>query len=255
MWNDAKALNMIASFLYGLAILALLAAGVWWIIQRPMFTLHTVRVENVAQAQLRHVNALTIKTAALPRIEGNFFTTDLNQVREVFESVPWVRRAMVRRSWPDKLIVTIEEYQVLGTWGQDGKLLSDKGDVFIANMAEAENDGKLFTFSGPDGSEKDVLSKFVSLKEQFGKLGTAPDEVLLSNRYAWSVKLANGMMIEFGREDSNVRLQERVDRLISIYPQLLERLGGKVAHVDMRYPNGLALKADGLVLTTLKGKK
>jgi len=36
---------------------------------------------------------------------------------------------------------------------------------------------------------------------------------------------------------------------------LLGRLKGKIEDVDMRYPNGLALKADGLVLAALNGKK
>lgn len=255
MWNDAKALNIIANFLFGLAVLALVGSGVWWVIQRPMFVIHTVRVESVEHAPLRHVNALTIRASALPHVEGNFFTTDLNSVREAFESVPWVRRAMVRRAWPDKLVVTIEEYQALGTWGGDDKLLSTKGDVFVANLAEAEEDNKLLSFDGPEGSEQDVLNTYSLLKEWFDAAKLTPDGVFLSKRYAWSVHMTDGMTIELGREQSEASLKERVSRLISVYPQIEARLNGKVAHVDMRYPNGLALQAEGLVSSTLKGKK
>ncbi|MFX6702108.1 FtsQ-type POTRA domain-containing protein, partial [Acinetobacter baumannii] len=89
--------------------------------------------------------------AAVPRIHGNFFTADLTAVRAAFEAVPWVRKAMVRREWPDRLVVKIEEHKALGTWGEDGKLLSQKGDVFTANLAEAEDDGDLLEFDGPPG--------------------------------------------------------------------------------------------------------
>ena len=36
---------------------------------------------------------------ALPRLSGNFFSVDLQAGRKAFESVPWVRRAVVRRVW------------------------------------------------------------------------------------------------------------------------------------------------------------
>lgn len=255
MWNDVRTLNALTNLLLGLVALALLATGVWWLVQRPLFTLHTIKIENVAQEPLRRVNALTIRASALPQIKGNFFTADLKSVRVAFESVPWVRRAMVRREWPNKLIVTLEEYRALGTWGDNGKLLSDKGDVFVANLAEAEDDGRLLEFAGPEGSEKEVFTRYVELSDWFARTGLKPESVKLSSRYAWSVAMDSGMVVELGREQNDVSLKERVDRLVSVYPQLLERLNGKIAHVDMRYPNGLALKADGLVLTALNGKK
>ncbi len=255
MWNDVRTLNAITNLLLGLVALALLAAGLWWLVQRPLFTLHTIRIENIEQTPLRRVNGLTIRASALPHIKGNFFTTDLKSVRVAFESVPWVRRAMVRREWPNKLIVTLEEYRALGTWGENGRLLSNKGDVFVANLAEAEDDGNLLEFAGPDGSEKEVLARYVQLGNWFSKTGLTLESVKLSSRYAWSVRMNDGMVVELGREQNDVNLKERVDRLVSVYPQLLERLNGKIASVDMRYPNGLALKADGLVLTALHGTK
>jgi cell division protein FtsQ len=255
MWNDVRTLNAVTNLLLGLVVLALLGSGVWWVVQRPLFTLQTIRVESMDQSPLKRVNALTIRASALPQLKGNFFTADLKSVRVAFESVPWVRRAMVRREWPNKLIVTLEEYNALGTWGENGRLLSNKGDVFVANLAEAEEDGKLLEFAGPEGSEKEVFNRYVELADWFKRVGLAPESVKLSSRYAWSVKMDSGMVVELGREQSDVSLKERVDRLVSVYPQLLERLNGKIAHVDMRYPNGLALKADGLVLTALNGKK
>jgi cell division protein FtsQ len=50
--------------------------------------------------------------------------------------------------------VKLDEHVVLGTWGDDGRLISVNGDVFTANLAEAEEDADLINLSGPDGSEK-----------------------------------------------------------------------------------------------------
>lgn len=254
MWHDVRMLNATTNALLGVLVLGLLASGIWWVAQRPMFTLKTIRIEGVGQTALRHVNASTVRSTAVPRIKGNFFTADLDTVRVAFEAVPWVRKASVRREWPDKLIVTVEEHEPLGTWGDDGRLVSVKGDVFTANLAEAEEDRDLAEFDGPAGSEKDVVARYRQLQDWFGPVSLAPEAVRLSGRYAWSVRLNNGMTVELGREQNNATLKDRVDRLVRIYPQLVTRLQDRIESVDMRYPNGLALKAQGLKFG-IEGKK
>lgn len=248
MWHDIKTLNATSNTLLGVFALALLAAGVWWVAQRPMFALKVIRIEGAAETRLQHINPLTIKSTALPRLRGNFFTANLDTVRQAFEAVPWVRRASVRREWPNRLVVTLEEHRPLATWGDDGRLVSVAGDVFTANLAEAEEDGELLEFSGPEGSEKDVVHRFAELRAWFAAVSLTPERVTLSSRYAWSVKLNNGMAVELGREQSKTTLQERVARLVSVYPQLVARLHDHIASVDMRYPNGLALQAGALAL-------
>nr|AIA15985.1 Cell division protein FtsQ [uncultured bacterium] len=254
MWHDIKTLNAATSTLLGLFALAMLAAGFWWLAQRPMFALKVIRIEG-SESALRYVNPSTVRGTALPRIKGNFFTVNLDTVRTAFESVPWVRKATVRREWPNKLIVTIEEHIPLGTWGDEGRLLSVKGDVFTANLGEAEEDGGLLEFAGPAGSEKEVVARFQDFHEWFAAANLAPDAVQLSSRYAWTVKLNNGMTVQLGREQSREMLKTRVERLVRIYPQLVARLQDRIESVDMRYPNGFALKANGLSIgRDTKGK-
>ena len=252
MWHDIKTLNATANTLLGVLALALLGSAIWWLAQRPMFTLKVIRVEGVTDKVLLHVNPLTIKSTALPRLRGNFFTANLDSVRQTFEMVPWVRKASVRREWPNRLVVTLEEHQPLGTWGDEGRLLSVRGDVFTANLAEAEENGELAEFNGPPGSEKEVIARFAELREWFAPVNLAPENLRLSDRYAWTVKLNNGMQVELGREQNKTTLKERVTRLVAIYPQLVARLQDRIESVDMRYPNGLALKASGFTFAVEK---
>lgn len=245
MWHDAKALNAAAGGLMALTLLACVGAGVWWLAQRPAFALRLIRVECVGRAELRHVNELTLRAGVLGRVKGSFFTANLETARQALESVPWVRRASVRREWPNQLIVALEEHEALATWGEDGRLLSVKGDVFTANLAEAEDDHALPELSGPDGSEREVLARFAELRDWFAPLKLVPQALALSGRYAWTVKLDNGMSVVLGREQNRSTLRERVARLAGIYPQLVRRLDD-IDTIDMRYPNGLALSASGL---------
>jgi cell division protein FtsQ len=262
MWQDVRALNATANGLIALVVLASVASGVWWLSQRPVFTLRTVRVESMSESDLARVNAPTVRAGVVGKIKGNFFTANLEQVRIAFESVPWVRRATVRREWPDQLIVAVEEHEPLGTWGEDGRLLSTKGDLFIANLAEADEDQVLPEFDGPAGSEKEVLARYTELRGWFAPLKLTPQALTLSSRYAWTLRLDNGMSVALGREQDKNTLRTRVARLVGIYPQLMTRLRDGIDTIDMRYPNGLALSAaaltvpkDGILPVKLAKKK
>ena len=245
MWQDVRALNASANGIIAAVVLACVASGVWWVSQRPMFTLRSVRVESMYDIELKRVNELTLRAGVIGKFKGNFFTTNLEQVRTAFESVPWVRRATVRREWPDQLIVAIEEHEPLGTWGEDGRLLSVKGDVFTANLAEADDDHALPAFDGPEGSERDVLTRFGQLRAWFAPVKLVPESLSLSSRYAWTVKLDNGMQVALGREQDHNTMHDRVQRLVKVWPQLAARVPD-IQTVDMRYQNGLALAAAGI---------
>ena len=139
------------------------------------------------------------------------------------------------------LVVQLEEHEVLGNLGEDGRLISTQGDVFTANLAEAEDDAKLVKLSGPEGSEKKCCNNSNCSKKWFEVLKLNPEEVQLSSRYAWSVFWITvcGLTSDGCKM---LKLKARVDQLARVYPQLTTRLGDKILNIDMRYPNGLALK-------------
>jgi len=257
LWNRPQALNALAAAALlsalGLVVLALLV----WVAHRPGFDIKVIRIEPldlVAGRELRHVNGATLRTTALPRLVNrtsrNFFLVDLGVVRQAFESVEWVRRVQVRREWPDRLVVRVEEHAALGTWDED-QLLNTMGELFTANLGEAEAYGDLPSFRGPPGSEREVVARYYDFRQWFEALAMPPRNVTLSPRYAWTVQLndgsAEGLTIEFGRERDPEMLAERASRLTSAYPHLSARWP-HLRRVDLRYPNGFALRAEGLEL-------
>ena len=128
-------------------------------------------------------------------------------------------------------------------------------DAIVAHAKRDHPDEACGIVAGPEGSEKEVAARYRELREWFAPIGLEPEAVRLSRRYAWTVRLNNGMSVELGREQSATTLKDRVNRLIGIYPQLAARLQNRMESVDMRYPNGLALKADGLALGLDRKKK
>lgn len=260
MWDSPRMLNGLALLVATAAVVALVVGAAAWATRRPLFTLKSIRVEPglipgaVAVQPFRHVNVATIHAEAVPRIlattKTDFFTVDLEAVRRAIESVAWVRRAQVRREWPDRLVVKVEEHQVLGVW-DDGRLVNTFGELFAANIAEAEEDSgeALPELAGPAGSERDVASRYLDFRSWLSRLALVPDQVTLSPRYAWSMHLDNGtpagLTVDLGRERDANTLPDRVLRMIDAWPQLTARWP-KPTLVDLRYPNGFALRAEGL---------
>lgn len=252
MWHDIRTMNTMTRILAGVLVLVLLFAAYKWLSLLPLFDLRAVQIQDIHGQPPRYVDSATVRSAALPRLRGNFFTTDLNATRTAFETVPWVHHASVRREWPDKLIIELKEYVALGTWGDDGRLLSVDGVVFTANLDEAEEEGKLPVLDGPEGSAREVAARLADLRLWLAPLKLEPRELVLSGRYAWTARLDNGVVLHLGREQTRGGLQAKVARFVSVYPQLAARLPNKIESVDMRYPNGLALRAQGLTLAPVK---
>lgn len=244
-WHNSRVLNLVANMLFAGSLLAILATAAAWVAQRPMFQLRHVDVEPAPGLALDHAPSVQLRHAALRSAQGGFFTVDLNAVRAAFEAVPWVRRASVRRIWPDRLIVDIEEHRPMAIWGGE-RLVNGYGEVFTANVGEAEEDGPLPELAGPDGSEGAVVRRYEELKIWLSALGRVPQQVELSSRHAWTVTLDDGTKLLLGR-DQGLPIEDRVKRFAQVFPRVASRLDRKAEVVDLRYPNGFAIRSVDLV--------
>lgn len=238
--GSTRLLMMLANALIGLVMLSCVGACGWWISQRPMFALDDISIAAAPGHPLRHISEENLTLWGARSVEGNFFTVDLQAVRKRFEQLPWVRRAYVRRIWPNALQVELEEHRPYALWN-DGRLVNHHGELFAANLDEAEEDGSLPEFTGPPGSEKLLMQRFRELIERLEPVALKPVALNLSARYAWSAELETGMTLLLGR-DQGVPIPERVDKFVAAWPKLLERIGHYKGPVDLRYANGFAIR-------------
>jgi cell division protein FtsQ len=232
MWDNPRLLNATAGFLTALALLVFAAAGLLLLLRSPLFPLHEISVRGA----LAHTTREQIEAATRGRVAGNFFAVDLAQVRAACEGLPWVRRVQVRRVWPDRLEVTLEEHVALARWGAGG-LVDVQGEPFAG-----ASDAPLPVFAGPEGSEAELARRYRRFGEILAPLGDAPERVTLSPRSAWRLRLADGLVVELGRDAPNDPVESRLARLVSAWPQTLGRMQKKHDYVDLRYPNGFALR-------------
>ncbi|SAH90584.1 cell division protein [Bordetella ansorpii] len=252
MWNDARTINLIANTLAVLAVAVMLACGVAWVAQRPYFTLAAIELEPMPDSELHYVSPGSVRASIAGRFRGNFFTMDLDEAREVFESVPWVRHATIRRIWPNTLRVRIEEQQPLALWNEN-QMINTWGEAFTANTGELDDDADLPQFSGPEGSQELVVQRYAELARWFAPLDLRVKELELSPRYAWRAKLSNDLLLDLGRDPAAdapdplglpgaLPFAARIQRFVQAWPAVATRLEGRtVTQADLRYPNGFAL--------------
>lgn len=218
----------------------------FWLGQRPVFTIQQIQIEGANQKNLNHVNMPIVKTEVLNRIKGNFFSVRLDQTRGAFEELPWVRSASVRRVWPNGLHVTLVEREPVGLWvtSTGPKLIDANGDLFTANLAEADLGKNLVTFNGPENSNKEVLELYEQLNEWFKPMDAKVSSLTLSQRYSWTMKLDNGMVFEIGRDlnqKDRSQIKARLDRFLEVWPQVKDKFGS-VDKIDLRYSSGFAIR-------------
>ncbi len=239
MWDKPRLLNWIANFLFALAVVLMLYAVLFVVVHLPIFPIHEVKVDG----QLTHVNREQIKLIVAKHLKGNFFTLDLIKTRDAFEKLPWARNVSVRRRWPDKLDVAIEEHQALARWGNIG-LVNTHGELF-----QAATDADLPVFYGPGDGVMEVTKSYGSYSQILNKADIRIAQVTLSPRRAWEIKTDKGLLIALGRVD----MESRLNKFAGAYKSTLGQLNVKVVYADLRYPNGFAVrKPIGLKPATAK---
>jgi len=237
MWDDAKQLNAIAAVLALGAALGLLWGALAWALRQPPFEFRAV----VVQGPLERVSSTHVEAAIRGELTGTFFTMNLDRARSSLARVPWVRNVALRRQWPQRLEVTIEEHAPLARWNDAG-LVNAQGEAFVADY-----NGELPQFDGPDGTAPQVAARFREWSEALVPLALTLEGIRLSPRGGWrlAARGAGGTLaIELGREEPAARLAQFVaayQRTIAA----LARAGTRIEYVDLRYRNGFAARVPG----------
>jgi cell division protein FtsQ len=252
---DVKLMNGTAVVLFVAFVVLAVVAGGRWLGRMPVFAIQGITVTG----DMNHNSPLTLRANVAPGLSGTFFSVDLARVRSAFEAVPWVRHAVVRREFPNRLRVELQEHVAVAYWGVDSdvRLLNSFGEVFEANVGEVEQD-VLPKLSGPDGQSSEVLTMYQILAPLLVTVELPLEQLELSGRGSWRARLDGGAVIELGR-GTPAEVTERLQRFLGTLTQVTTRFAraaGSVESADLRHTNGYAVKLRGV--TTLapdSGKK
>lgn len=228
MWDKPRLLNWIANLLFAMCVVSAFYAALFVVVHLPIFPLREVKVDG----QLHHVSREQVKLIVARHLKGNFFTLDLEKTRDAFEKLPWARKVSIRRRWPDKLEVVIEEHQAMARWSTVA-LVNTHGELF-----HAASSSDLPVFYGPSDGVIEVASQYDAFNKVLKTANLQIATLTLTPRRAWQITANNGTLIELGRVD----MQSRLEKFTNVYNSTLAMLNKKITYVDLRYPNGFALR-------------
>jgi cell division protein FtsQ len=215
-----------------------------WLARRPAFAFEEV----VVTTPLAHVNGAYLEAAIRADLQGTFFSMDLDRGRRALGEVPWVRQASLRRQWPHRLEIAIEEHVPLARWN-DGALVNRAGELFKASYK-----GNLPRFVGPDGAVAEMARWHRDWGSALVPFALAIDEMRLSARGGWHLHVQGedvSLGIELPRDDPGAGFA----RFLAAYERTirtLARAGTHVEQVDLRYRNGFAVRVPGFRERTQK---
>lgn len=237
LWDSPRALNMIADAILLLASAAIGYALVILFTRMPVLPLQAITLTH-APANL---SSAQIEDAARRAVTGSFLTTDIERARTVFEGLPWVRHATVRRVWPGSLEVELEEHVAVARWwapeNAPARMVNAQGELFLADHQNA-----LPLFVGPDESAATMLSRHLEWSDLLAPTGRQIQKMVLSRREAWQLVLDDGTRLELGREDDKQPITGRLARYVNTQPEVMRRGVQKLIYADLRYPNGYAIR-------------
>ncbi|APW44096.1 cell division protein FtsQ/DivIB [Rhodoferax saidenbachensis] len=242
---DVKLMNMAATVLFVVFVVLGGLAAARWLSRLPVFAIQGIAVTG----DVNHNNTLTLRANVAPRMAGTFFTVDLARVRAAFEAVPWVRHAVVHRDFPNRLRVTLQEHQAVAYWGAEGelRLINSFGEVFEANVDEVDQD-TLPRLNGPEDQGAEVLAMYRAVAPLFTGMELPVEQLELSGRGGWRVRLDSGAVIELGRGSVD-DVVPRLQRFLKTLTQVTSRYGrhaSAIESADLRHDNGYAIRLRGV---------
>ncbi len=194
------------------------------------FPIHQVKIYGA-----KNLNPNAVQHRLLPLVSKGFFSVEVDFIKEQLLQMPWVGEVTVRRVWPDQVWVVVTERQAVARWNENS-LLSSTGELF--NPDKITYPEGLPFFIGPDGQQIFMLDFYGKINSLLQPLNLKITRLTLSPYLSWDLEFTNGMKVRLGYKD----ILTRVSHFVKVYQKIVGKRAAEVDYVDLRYPNGLAVR-------------
>lgn len=189
-----------------------------------------IQIIGVTPAEQRYLTTFLDKD-----IQGSYFTADLEQIRDRALALSWVDRVVVSRAWPDSLVIRVTPRHAIARWGT-GRLLSDDGVIF--KPIQQVDTANLPLLHGPLSQSRVMMTKYRDISQMFESMNLHLKELYLTERMTWFMQFDNGLRVIVDQDQTMSKLQ----RLNELSKADLQQVWDKIAAIDLRYRNGLAIQ-------------
>jgi len=184
------------------------------------------------------INEITqdeLKNTILPFMQHGFFAINIEALHDKITQNPWVSHVVVKRKWPDELQITLTERQPVANWNHHA-LLSGNGELFTPSSQSHYKDLPLLV--GPPNQHVVMLRYLQNINRLLNPIHVRIRQLDLNAYATWKLTLDNGIVLYVGYKD----VLARINQFVKVYSTLQSTEKGTIASVDLRYPNGMAVK-------------
>lgn len=182
-----------------------------------------------------HLSEQNLRDALEKYLEYNYFDVKLDNIKTTAEQLAWVESAVIKKAWPDTIVVEIQERVAVANWG-DTHLISHRHTIFHSHQTPTI--AGLPTFIGAEEHAVLIMDHYRQLSRSLKAVDLAIDTLILAERMSWTLRLTNGLVIIVDDQQAI----EKVQRFVALYQQMPEQDRQSMEQVDLRYENGLAIK-------------
>lgn len=226
--------NLVRVGLTVAVVLAIALAGIQayrWLANPDALPVRYVELKG----KLQYVDQLKLQEYVQSEVSGGFFNLDLKKIKASLEALPWVYEVSLRRVWPDRLHIHVIEQQPIAYWG-DGALLNQYGEVFHPDLTKLSL--TLPYFYGDEAQRAAMIEHFVEADKVLHPLGLDLVSLKMDRRNELRLLLSNGIELAVGRQEQT----ERLRGFAEVYAESIAPFIDRIEALDLRYPNGFAVK-------------
>jgi cell division protein FtsQ len=247
-WHAPRTMNLVSWMLFAAGVTGLLGSLGFWLANQPAFGLRTVQIDT-PPAGLTQIQEADIRDVLGNQVSGTALTLDLQPLQAGLARHPWVRQVSIRRVWPNRLLIRLEEHEAIGIWS-DGRLVNRFGELFVGETQAALEHAKtklncqMPRLQGPVGTVARVMARARAAHQLAAEKDQRIKSVTLTEQFSWQLELAQGHRILLGREglptDWQSRLTAMLDSLPWLNNRVLKEQPASPLSFDLRYANGYA---------------
>ena len=204
------------------------------------FTIERIHVEGHQQ----RVDPRVIERSAWRHVNGNYFSVDLRAIEDQLRNIPGLYAVTIRRVWPSALHISVTESAGLAKWTT---LALDESEptTSLVNLPPRRMFTLVPELSGPAEHLDLVLKIYLEADQRLWPLGLDITNVELTRSQDWKLNIQASQFSTSSKffliigEDNPI---EKIDDFVDVFELALRSQVDLIESIDLRYPNGLAVR-------------
>jgi cell division protein FtsQ len=102
MPEEIKNINFYSNILYGVFFVFLILIGFQFFLKNKLNNFSII-----IKGDISHNDVKSVRNHIISNMSGNFYNMNLNESKKIFESLTWVNHAVIKRVYPNQIVVKI----------------------------------------------------------------------------------------------------------------------------------------------------